>query len=129
MADRLSVAPPAFTRATVSAPIAWPRDWLPKFKPEAERLARGVSRAALRLTVCGLPAALSTTLSISLIAPPKVQVKATVMVQLAPAASEVPQLSSSAKVLELVLMLEIVSGAPPIFVRVTACDTFGVLSV
>ena len=45
----------------------------------------------VRLTVCGLPAALSVTLSVAVLVFDVVGVKVTLMLQLAPADSELPQ--------------------------------------
>jgi len=45
----------------------------------------------LRATDCGLPAALSLTLSVALRVPDAVGLNVTVMLQLAPAANELPQ--------------------------------------
>jgi hypothetical protein len=42
-------------------------------------------------TVCGVPAALSATFSVALRVPARVGIKVTLIVQLAPAANELPQ--------------------------------------
>jgi hypothetical protein len=63
-----------------------------KLKLVADRLAVGPRPVPLRLTVCGLPAALSVMLSVPFWTPVAVGVNVTLMVQLAPAATELPQL-------------------------------------
>jgi hypothetical protein len=73
-----------------------------------------------RATVCGLPVALSDTLMLALRAPIAIGVKVTMIVQLEPSASEVPQLFVCVKsvllpVIETELMFK---GAVPLFVRV-----------
>jgi hypothetical protein len=60
----------------------------------------------VRAAVCGEPVALSTTDIEALRLPTEAGVKVTVMVQLAPAASEVPQLLLSPKLLEFVPVTE-----------------------
>lgn len=63
----------------------------PKLTVVAERLAVGLTPVPVRLTVWGLPAALSVTLRVPLAVPLAVGVKLTLIVQLAPAATLVPQ--------------------------------------
>ncbi len=84
----------------------------------------------LRPTVCGLPAALSMMLSVAFRVPVAVGVKVTLIEQLAPAASDVPQVLLWAKspgfapVVEMPLML---SAAFPVFVSVAVCAALVVL--
>jgi hypothetical protein len=76
------------------------------------------------VTVCGEPLALSATLTEALSPPAEAGVKVTVIVQLAPAASEVPQVLPSLKLLALAPVMEMpvmVSGAVPGFDRVVDC--------
>jgi hypothetical protein len=78
----------------------------------------------VRPTVCGDPEALSATVTEADRLPAEAGVKVTVMVQVAPAASEVPQLLLSPKLLEFVPVMDmpvIVSGAVPVFDRVVDC--------
>ena len=71
------------------------------------------------VTVCGLPARASSEIErVPERAPKAVGVKVTLMVQLAPAASEAEQLLLCAKS-PLALMEEMFSDAVPVFVRVT----------
>lgn len=94
---------------------------LPKFRVEGVREAlAGDVPVPERLTLCGLPAALSATASVPPRAPATVGLKVTLAWQLAPAASVAPQLFVWPKS-PLVLMLETANGEPPVFVTVTAC--------
>ena len=64
---------------------------MPKARLAGERLAAAAVPVPERLTVCGLPLALSAMLSVAERAPLAEGVKLTLMVQLAPAATELPQ--------------------------------------
>ena len=55
--------------------------WLPNARELGERVTAEVVPVPLRLTVCGLPAALSVTLTAALLAPVVVGVNVTVRVQ------------------------------------------------
>lgn len=72
----------------------------------------------LRLTVCGLPLALSVTVSVPLKVPVPVGAKLTEMVQLAPAFKLDPQVLVTVY-FELTVMLVIVTLEVPVLVRVT----------
>jgi hypothetical protein len=78
-----------------------------------------------RLTVCGLPLALSVMLSEAASAPAREGVKVTAIVQLALAATELPQVSPvSAKSLALVPVtarLVMLKVALPVLLRVKVC--------
>jgi hypothetical protein len=78
--------------------------------------------------VCGLPAALSVTLRVPVREPAAVGLKPTLMLQLAPAATLVPQLFVAAKS-PLAAMPEIVKAEPPVFARVIVCDVLVVPTV
>ncbi len=71
-----------------------PTDWFPKARLAGERLAAGAVLAPVpeRLTVWGLPLALSAMLSVAVPEPLAEGLKVTLIVQLAPAATELPQL-------------------------------------
>src|SRR5215471_8458464 len=75
----------------------------------------------VRVALCGLPAALSETDSVPPRVPVVVGVKVTLIVQLPPAATELPQLLVWPKS-PLALMLVMLSGAPPVLLRVTGCE-------
>ena len=85
----LKLVVPTFVNVTVLAPLVVPIATVPKFKLAGESFA--VVPIPLRLTFCGLPAALSPTLSAALRVPDPVGLNVTVMLQLAPAANELPQ--------------------------------------
>ena len=87
-------APPPVFESVTEAELLAPT-WFQKDIEVGERLtaaAGGAVPVPLRLTVCGLPAALSATLSAPLLAPVAVGVNVTLMAQLDPAANEAPQL-------------------------------------
>jgi hypothetical protein len=74
----------------------------------------------LRLTVCGLPLALSVMLSVPVREPVAVGVKVTLIVQVALAATLVPQLLVWAKS-PLAAMLEMLNAPVPLLVSVSVC--------
>ena len=103
--------------------------WLPNARAVRERLAAGEppveAPVPVRLTVCGLPAALSLTLSVALLVPLTVGENVTLMVQLAPWATELPQLVVSAKSLlfdPVMAMLVMLKEDEPLLVSVTGWD-------
>lgn len=114
---------PVFVKVSGRELLVVPCIWFPKLSVVADKLAAGAVPVPVRLTVCGLPAALSVTVRLALREPTAVGVKVTLIVQCAPAAKEGPQsvvlVKSSASV-PVMSMLEIVNpvGAP--LVRVTA---------
>src|SRR5437870_4396548 len=76
----------------------------------------------LRLICCGLPAALSVIETAAVLEPVAVGLNVTLMAQLAPAATVLPQLLvwvKSPPLVPVMPMAEMVSGAVPEFVRVT----------
>ena len=74
----------------------------------------------LRLTVCGLLLALSVSLSVPVRFPVAVGVKVTLIVQLAPAATEPPQVLVSEKS-PLVVIVRGVRAPAPVLVSVSVC--------
>lgn len=84
---------------------------------ESEKAATPPPRSG---TTCGLPAASSVMVSVPVRVPVAVGVKVTLISQLAPAATEAPQVLVSAKS-PLTATLLMVNGALPVFVRVTVC--------
>src|SRR5208282_1680745 len=74
-----------------------PTDWLAKVRLVAERLAAEEVPVPERLTAWGLPLALSVMLTEAVRLPLAVGVKVTLIVQLAPAATELPQVLVCAK--------------------------------
>ena len=98
----LNAALPVLLRVTVCAVLVVPTDWLPKARLVGERLTTVVVPVPERLTVCGLPVALSVRVTAALRVPLAAGVKVTLTVQLAPAATLAPQLLVCAKSLALV---------------------------
>jgi hypothetical protein len=74
----------------------------------------------LSATLCGLSEALSEMLRVPVLVPPAAGLKVTEMVQLAPALTVVPQVLVCEKS-ALAVMLEMVSEALPVLVRVAIC--------
>ena len=64
---------------------------MPKAKLVGAKLTLDATPVPVRLTVCGLPAALSVTVIVPGWLPVAVGVKVTLMVQFAPAVTEAPQ--------------------------------------
>jgi hypothetical protein len=96
---RFSEALPVFASVTVCAALVVPTVWLVKVSEEAERLTTGAEAAApvpVRLTDCGLPEVLSAMLKVPVRVPDAVGVNVVLIVQFAPTATEVPQVSVSA---------------------------------
>ena len=118
---------PVLVRVMGCAALVVPTGRLPKARLVGERLTTAVVLVPVpeRLTVWGLPLALSAMLSAAVRVPPAAGVNHTAIVQLAPAATELPQVSTSAKSLALVpevARLVILKVAVPVLVRVTVCD-------
>src|SRR6516164_6403022 len=90
----LSVVLPTLVRV-VGRDLIWPSGTLPK--PRLVGLNSTTVPAPLRLAVCGLPGALSATESAAVRDPRWVGVNVTLIVQLAPGATELPQLFVWAK--------------------------------
>lgn len=88
-------------------------------------LTAGAARPLpVRATVCGLPAALSVMVSVPVLLPRALGVIVTLMLQLAPAATEVPHVLVCAKsplLVPVIAMLLMVSAASPLLVSVTVC--------
>ena len=88
----LKAALPGLAKVMVCAVVAAPRDWFPKERLAGERLTTGAVPVPVRATVWGLPVALSVRESEAARLPLAEGVKVTLIVQLAPAATELPQL-------------------------------------
>jgi len=93
---------------------------LPKVRLVGAKLALDAAPVPVRLTVCGLPVALSVTVIVPGRLPAAVGVKVTLMEQLAPAATEGPQVLVWAYG-ALAAMLVMVRAAVPELVSVTVC--------
>src|SRR5579872_1828570 len=93
MLEMLKAVVPPLVRTAVCDEQAVVTGQFPKARLEGERLTLPVPvPVPERLTVCGLPVALSVTLTAAVRVPAAVGVKVTLMVQWAPAATLVPQL-------------------------------------
>jgi hypothetical protein len=92
---------------------------LPNVRLDGEATAMLASPVPVKLTVCGLPLALSVMVSVPLSGEPVVVgAKVTLIVQEPPAPTLPPQLAVTLK-LALVAMLAMVSAALPVLLRVT----------
>ncbi len=86
----LSVAVPLLVSVTACAALVVPTCWLLKVRVLLDNVTAGAIPVPLRLTLCGLFGALSVIDSVPVRVPVTVGVKVTLIVQLAPAATEVP---------------------------------------
>jgi hypothetical protein len=87
----VSVALPIFVSVTVCGRPEVPTYWLGKGTFDGDKLTPEPLPKLVKAAVCGLPGALSVTLSEALAFPNAVGVKVTVMGQLPPGGREVPQ--------------------------------------
>ena len=119
----VKVAEPVLVSVTVCAALVVPTVWLVKVSDVTERLAVvvGAVPVPVRLTVCGLPEALSVMLKVPVRVPDAVGVNVTLIVQLAPAATEPPHVSVSAKSALAAILPVIVRAALPVLDSVTVC--------
>ena len=120
----LKVVVPVLVRVKVCGELAMSTGWLLKARLVGERVAGPVVLVPVpeRLTAWGLPLALSAMLSEAVRLPLAEGVKVTLIVQLPPAATEVPQLLLWAKSLGFVppsARLEMLKAALPVLLRVT----------
>jgi hypothetical protein len=122
MLERLKAAPPPLVRVAVSVPLLVLTDWLPNGRLAGERLTVAAAvPVPERLTVCGLPAELSATLSNAVRLPLAAGVKVMLNVQLDPAGSELPQLLAWAKspgLAPVIVTLEMLTAAVPALSKV-----------
>ncbi len=116
---------PVFVSVTACAALVVLTCWFPNERLVGEKLTAGTVPVPARLTFCGLLLALSVMVMAPVRVPVAVGVKVTLMVHLAPAATEMPQSLVCAKS-PPATMLEIVSGALPVLVSLTG---FAVLVV
>jgi hypothetical protein len=83
---------PVFFKVTVCVALVVRVGWFPNETLAGERLTTGAAPVPVRLTLWGLPEALSEMLRVPLRVPVALGVKVTLIVQLTPAATEPPQL-------------------------------------
>jgi hypothetical protein len=130
MLEMVRVAPPVLVNVTDCEALDVPTGSLPKDKLVAEsETAAGLTPVPVRVIDCGDPAPLSVMVMAAVSAPAAVGSKWPWMVQLAPDATEAPQLFPNAKedaFVPVTAMLEMVRVAPPVFVRVTDCEALEV---
>ena len=121
MPERLKAAAPPLVREAVSVPLLVLTDWLPNERLVGERLADATVPVPERLTVWGLPAELSATLSNAVRLPLAAGVKVMLNVQVDPAGSELPQLLAWAKspgLAPVIVTLEMLRAAVPALSKV-----------
>ncbi len=121
---RLKAALAVLLRVMVWTALVAPTAWLANVRLVGERLATGSAPVPVpeRLTAWGLPLALSATLSEAVQLPLAEGLKVTLIAQLAPAATELPQLLVWAKSLGLAPVsarLEMLKAALPVLLTVT----------
>jgi hypothetical protein len=87
----LNTPVPVFVSVTACGELLDPTNWFPNDRELADRLTAGATPVPVRLTVCGLPLALSVMVRVPLRTPVAVGVKVTLIVQLAPAPTLAPQ--------------------------------------
>ena len=92
----LNTAFPVLLKITLSATLIVPTFWLPNVRLVGERLAVAATPVPVRLTICGLPAALSEMLTDAVRVPAAVGVNLTLIMQLLFVATELPQVLVSA---------------------------------
>jgi hypothetical protein len=121
MLERLKAAVPPLVREAVRTPLGVLTDWLPNERLAGERLAAAAEPVPERLTVWGLLAELSATLSNAVRLPLAAGVKVMLNVQLDPAGSELPQLLAWAKspgLAPVIVTLEMLKAAVPALSKV-----------
>jgi hypothetical protein len=117
-----NAALPELLRVTDCAGLVVPRVWVMKVRLEAVRVTVGLVPVPVRLTVCGLPAALSEMFTVAVRLPAAAGVNVTLIVQFSSAASELPHVEVSGKSAALApvtAMLVKFKVPLPLFVRVT----------
>ena len=112
---------PVLLSVTDCAALVVPTTAVAKVSELGDTDATGMAPVPLSDTTCGLPVALSETVSWPVRVPVAIGVKVTWIEQLPPAATDVPQLFVSAK--SPLVPIEVIERAPlPLFVSVTVCD-------
>jgi hypothetical protein len=129
-------APPEFESVTVCAALVDVTAWLANVSDVGETLAPGVAAVVpvpVRVTACGLPAALSVMVTAADRAPVAVGLNVTLIVQLPVfAATELPQVFVCAKsplFAPVTAMPVMPRAALPVLVSVTDCDPLVVFNV
>jgi len=123
MLEMVRLAFPVLVRVTAWAALVDPTDWLENDKADVEKLTTGPLPLPVRLTVWGLPEALSVMVRAAERLPGAVGMKATLILQLPPAGTELPQVFVWKKSLGLAPVSPrpvILRAAFPVLTRVTA---------
>lgn len=118
----VKVALPVLVSVTCFCGLTVPTVCFPKLRLDGDGVAAGARPVPVRLTVCGLPLALSVTLIDAARAPEAVGVNVTLIVQLAFVARELPQLLLCAKspaFVPVMPMLVMLNAAVPLLLSVT----------
>jgi len=118
MLETLIGAVPVLVRVALWDPLLVPTIWFPKVSELGASVAGPEFAAPLRLTACGLFGALSANVKVPKNMPAAGAVNVTLIAQLAPTASELPQLFVWPKGL-LTAILEMAIAAFPVFWSVT----------
>jgi hypothetical protein len=106
---------------TVCAGLLVSTAWLANVSDVGDKLTAGAPEPVpVRLTVCGLPAALSAMLMLPVKVPVVVGVNVTLIVQAAPAATDDPQVFVSPKFVLAVIDV-MLNATLPVLVNVTIC--------
>jgi hypothetical protein len=130
------VEPPVLVRTRTCGALVVPTFWLEKVKLAGEILTTGGGGAGLvpvpvRLTDCGLSAALSATFRAADRFPVAVGLKVTLSVHFAPAATLLPHVllwEKSEPFVPVIVIPVIVSTAVPMLVSVTICTTLTIFT-
>jgi len=125
------VALPELVTVTVWAVLVVPTFWPANVRLPVDRPTAAPVPVPVKVALCGLPLALSETLTVPVRLPMAAGVKVTLIVQLPPAATEVPQVLVWAKSLAFVPPTEMAAIdrlAPPVLVRVIVCTGLAVES-
>ena len=123
----LTAVPKVLVRVMLWPELEVPTTWLLNVRLDGRRFTPEAFPVPVRLTVCGLVAALSLTVSVPVRVPPAFGVKVTLIEQVDPAASILPQLLLWPKS-PLVVMPEISRGAVPGLLRETVSGLLVVLT-
>ena len=125
----VSGASPLFRTMTVLAALVVPTRWSEKLSQLVLRPTTGATPCPVSATVCGLFGALSLMLSTALLPPRELGLNATLIWQLAPAASVLGQAEDRVNWPGLApprAILVMDSGAPALLVSVTVCGLLAV---
>jgi len=126
----LKAALPVLWIVTGCGGLVTPTGSFPSARLVGEALKAGLVLVPVpeRITLCGLPVALSVKVTAAARAPVVVGLKVTLTVQMAPAALLAPQLlvwAKSPEFVPVIAMLVMLKAALPVLLRVIACGELG----